>query len=395
MTRIKRVYITLLCAVSVLPVFAHDGLKDKTPFAIIHYGCHGASYLNRPSNYDAPCRVMERADSLGMLTPLGQDVLGRLRLIQRDAYNRWGELTEMGALQQKEIARRMMERFPEVLNKDASHIGARSLRNTRCMLSMEQLMVELSRVCRIRVYHNASNAFAFYLNTQDEGRLAVHKDSMAKAAYDAFSRRYGDDDRLAKTLFTDSDYIHSQVDVQMLNDQLFKLAGSIQKTGLEGKVTLYDLFTEEETNHQRKKQNAWSYLNFGGKVRTPLAHQLLRRLIHFTDTAQTFRQSAVFHIADETSFIPLVCLLDINGCGLETDDLESLKEMGWDSERICPASANLQWVLYRKNPKDRDVWIKVLLNEREASLPLPSEHAPYYRLRDFQDYYLKKLNGYE
>ena len=58
-------------------------------------------------------------------------------------------------------------------------------------------------------------------------------------------------------------------------------------------------------------------------------------------------------------------------------------------------SANLQWILYRRNPEDKDVLIKVLLNGQEASLPLPSEMAPYYRLTDFKDYYFKILDSYE
>jgi hypothetical protein len=58
-------------------------------------------------------------------------------------------------------------------------------------------------------------------------------------------------------------------------------------------------------------------------------------------------------------------------------------------------SANLQWVLYRKDMEDQDVLIKVLLNGQEAALPLPSENAPYYHLKDFKDYYLNKLASYE
>ncbi|MBQ8949303.1 MAG: hypothetical protein IJ059_05895 [Prevotella sp.] len=378
-------FITLFCVVPVLPLDAQEGPEGSKPFAIVHYGCHGASYLGKPSDYDAPCKVMERADSLGLLTPLGQDVVGRLRLIRQDARNHWGELTEQGIREQQEIARRMMARFPEVLNRDCSYIGARSLRNTRSMLSMEQLLVEVSKVCRIRVYHNASNAFSSYLNSLDESQLAVRKDSAAKAAYEAISERYSDGDRLAKTLFSDSDFIRSQVDVQMLNDQLFKIAANIRQTGTEGKVTLNDLFTADEISHQRKRQEAWNNLNFGGEVRIPFVHQLLRHLIHCTDTAQTFKQSAVFHIADETSFLPLVSLLGIDSWS---------EECGVWSEN-SPASKNLQFVLYRKNPEDQDVWIKVLLNEQEVSLPLPSAHAPYYRLKDFQEYYLEKVKRYE
>ena len=387
---------------------APDG---KSPFAIIAYGRHGSCYLGKPSDYDAPLNVLAKADSIDRLTPLGKSVLDRLKLIRRDAQNHWGELTETGVRQQCQIAWELIERMPEIFNKDATHLGARSLRNTRCMLSMEQLMMHVARACRIRVYHNASNEYSYYLNHQEEEHLRIRKDSLAKAAFEAFSKKYGDGDRLAKTLFTDPDYIRDQVDVQTLSDQLFKIAGSIQNTSLDGKVSLYDLFTEDEIYHQWKKQNAWNYLNFGnylsgspeGVLRDSvqsyrpalLIQQLLRRLLHDADTALTMKATAVFQYADETSFLPLVSLMEINGYGLATDDLETIDEKGWADYRICPMSANLQWILYRKDEEDKDVRIKVLLNGQEATLPIPSENAPYYHLRDFKDYYLKKLESYE
>lgn len=230
--------------------------EGKHPFAIIHYGCHGES-----------CP----------------------------------ELTEEGARRMREIAWRMAERFPEVINKDANHIGARSLRDTRSLLSMEQMMIQISRVCGIRVYHNATEAYSDFLNRQN-----------------------------LESCLTDPN------------------GGALQ-------------------------------------------HRLLQYLIHCTDTAKTFRQTAVFHIADKTSFFPLVCLLDVNGYGSEIDSLTTLEERGRVADYICPAGANLQWILYRKDADDEDVWIKVLLNEREASLPLPSDHAPYYRLSDFKTYYMEKV----
>ena len=58
-------------------------------------------------------------------------------------------------------------------------------------------------------------------------------------------------------------------------------------------------------------------------------------------------------------------------------------------------AANIQLIFYRSNPDDQDVWFKVLFNEDEATLPLPGDHAPYYRWSDFRSYYLKKLDGYE
>ena len=174
---------------------------------MIYYGRHGSCYLSKPSDYDAPYKVLASADSVGKLTPLGRDVLSRLTQIRNDAYNHWGELTDVGVSQVREIAWRMAERFPEIFCKDAYHIGARSLRNTRSMLSMEYTMNQIAKLTRIRVYRNASQEFSYYLDHQDVSRLAVRGDSAALQAYDAFARKYSDGSRLAQSLFNDTDYV--------------------------------------------------------------------------------------------------------------------------------------------------------------------------------------------
>ena len=58
-------------------------------------------------------------------------------------------------------------------------------------------------------------------------------------------------------------------------------------------------------------------------------------------------------------------------------------------------SGNIQFIFYRKNAKDKDVVFKVLLNEREATLPIQTDIAPYYHWRDFRTYYIQKIEDYE
>jgi hypothetical protein len=87
--------------------------------------------------------------------------------------------------------------------------------------------------------------------------------------------------------------------------------------------------------------------------------------------------------------------MDINHWGLATSKLKTLDKKGWATYRIIPTSANIQLIFYRSNPDDQDVWVKVLYNEEEATLPLPADQAPYYRWSDFRTYYLNKLDGYE
>ena len=91
-------------------------------------------------------------------------------------------------------------------------------------------------------------------------------------------------------------------------------------------------------------------------------------------------------------WLPLVCLIGVNGFDLETDNLNELEEKGWWCSSVFPMGCNLQFIFYRSDPKDQDVLFKVLLNEEEATLPLQPVSGPYYRWSDFRQYCLDKLS---
>ena len=93
--------------------------------------------------------------------------------------------------------------------------------------------------------------------------------------------------------------------------------------------------------------------------------------------------------------MPLVCLLDLNQNGRQIVDLEKLAPENWVDYKIFPMAANLQFVFYRKNATDKDMLFKVMLNENEATLPLKAVSGPYYRWKDFRDFYIKKLDAYK
>ena len=76
----------------------------------------------------------------------------------------------------------------------------------------------------------------------------------------------------------------------------------------------------------------------------------------------------------------------------------------------CPSSYYLQKEEYYDEPLEvfmkadslgkltklgKDVLVKVLLNNREARLPLQTDCAPYYHWKDFKAYYLNKLDAYK
>ena len=379
---------------------APQGMK---PFYISHYGRHGSRFHSKPSMYNEPYLTLARADSLGKLSDLGREVMLRLDIIRKDAENRWGELTPLGVQQQKDIARRMMERFPEVF-EGHTDIDARSTGVGRCILSMEYALMEmLQHNPDLNVHHNATHRDMDYLNLQDKKLMALKFNKPAKEWYDRYVSQTAHHTHLMRELFADTLYANKHVNMVDLSVQLFLIAAIMQNTELGQHITLYDLFDYDESYRIWKIGNARWYIGWGaadvnGAVQPYAQRNLLRRLIEDADKVLSQPNTKVeLRFGHETVLLPLICLLDINGYGFTTNDLEQLEPNGWINYRIFPMSCNLQLVFYRRSPKDRadDVFFKVLLNENEATLPLPTNQAPYYRWGDFRRYYLDKLDRYE
>jgi hypothetical protein len=266
-------------------------------------------------------------------------------------------------------------------------------------MSMENAMLPFARRYSI-IHHDATRRDTYYLNYVDKNLLAEQMDSLTRQRFNEFAARCEHPAPLMERLFNDTAYVSQEVDAAQLYTAIFRLAGNLQNLELRRELTLYDLFTPDEAYSNWRKANAWSYINYGGCTlnggRQPYSQRiLLRRMIEMADSCISVPTPTVqLRFGDETGIIPLVCLLDMNGYAMATDDLDSLDQKGWADFRISPMSANIQLIFYRANPQDDDVLLKVLLNEREATLPLPADHAPYYRWQDFRKYYLKKLDDY-
>ena len=357
--------------------------------------------VSNRKGYDIPYRILTKADSLGKLTPFGQDMLHELRIIIEDSEGRWGDLTGLGKKQHRHIAQRMVEHFPEVFAGDAT-IDARSTTVNRCMLSMGAAVQQLVALNpKLRVTMNASQSDMWYMNHQDKLLRKTMETPVTKQAYAEFTAPREKNDRLMHLLINDSTYITDELDDVWLNYYLLKTALIQQNTRMAERCTMINHFTYEEIHQFWQKENAWWYYMYGpsplnGATQPYTQRYLLRQIIQQADSCIRLpMHGANLRFGHETVLLPLVCLLGINGYDTQIERLEDLEREGWWACLIFPMASNIQLVFYRENPKDDDVLVKVLLNENEARLPLPDDLAPYYHWRDFCDYYLRKLDDYE
>ena len=373
----------------------------KRPFYISHYGRHGSRYINRRSGYDIPYRMMVQANAVNELTVSGRDVLSEMNLVLLDSEDRWGDLTALGKIQHRMIARRMITRFPEVF-ADSATVSARSTTVPRCIMSMESAMMELAqRNPQLRISMDASKSTQWYMNHQDPLLSKKKLAPEAQKAYDDYIASRLGNSRLMELLFKNPDIVKELIDESFFNYYLMKM-GLFQKNTYPNQENyIASLFTIDDLYRMWQIDNALWYLEYGfcplnGGDYPYSQRHLLRQLIADADSRiRLSRPGAQLRFGHDTVLLPLVCLMGLNGYDLKTTDLDEIERRGWWCSSVFPMGGNLQFIFYRRNPKDKDVLFKVLLNEQEAKLPILAVSGPYYRWSDFRRYCLNKIDRYE
>lgn len=372
------------------------------PIYVSHYGRHGSRYFIQPDDYLFALQTLQRADSLRLLTPLGQQTLRQIRLMHAEADRRLGELTPLGARQHREIARRMFERFPEVF-RDTAHIDARSTVVIRCILSMENALQEFIRLNpRLRISHDASQYDMPYMNQQDTILFRQKMNPASERLFQAMQDSLCQPERLMQSLFSSRRYWKKNIDSQILYTHLYHLAAVVQNSEIRHQLSLYPLFTADELCRLWETENLWWYLAYGpnphnGGLQPYTQRNLLRNIIHEADSCLALGQPcATLRFGHETMVMPLACLLDLDGYGTPIDRPADVARRGWVDYRIFPMAANIQIVFFRQpDHPEAPTLVQVLLNENPATLPLQPHEGHYYLWSDFRRHYLQKLDEFD
>lgn len=381
------------------PTPAPDGYKA---FHIEHYGRHGSRWLIGEERYQYPVDILEMARRNGALTPRGAEVLAELKPLREAARGRDGELTDIGARQHREIARRMAWNFPTVF-EPGTRLDARSTIVIRCILSMLNEIQELTAIYNdLDVHTDASAADMYYMNnpvpTPSWKRVEATKDSL-----EAFRDRYPVRGDFARVLISDPRLIADSVDIKKLNNDLFDIAANSVSHGPQSDIA--NIFSPLEIHEQWLRTNAfwfWRSGNWsvtGGKAANNHV-ALLHDIVNSADTAlMSPRQSVNLRFGHESILMPLVILFEIDDFARPYPSLESLVSPSgdgdWRNYQVFPMAANIQLIFYRPKSGDYtpdDILVKAMLNEREVRLPAEPVSGSYYRWCDLRERYLAK-NG--
>ena len=323
-----------------LPGPAVPAPKGYVPFYISHYGRHGSRWHTSEKIYAEPLGILRKADSAGVLTPKGRDLLAKVEVIAADARDRYGDLSPRGVAEHRGIAERMYKAYPEVFSTGDGRecfVQSRSTLVPRCILSMAAFNERLKELNpEIRMTRESSQRYIPYMSN-GAGLNSQRKASGAVA--DSLQDARTHPARLMASLFSDPTFVEREVKrPAKLMNQLLAQAAIMQDVEYLG-ISLYDLFTEE---------NLSASLRFGHDV----------------------------------NVIPLVALLGVKEASGRVWTAEEAAGV-WQIHRVSPMATNVQFIFFR-NPETGDVRVRVLHNERDAELPIGG--GPYYPWETLRDY---------
>lgn len=362
---------------------APDGYKA---FYISHYGRHGSRYYWEEALYNDIDTLLTTAHDRGVLTAAGEQFYHNFKSALPELKAGWGELTEVGWNQHKQIARTMYDRFPEVFT-DGGHVDAICSLSGRCVMSMASFCLEL-KGCnpKLDIHEQSARSTLPGVVPGDRQNPQWRKFKRMAPRFWRSKERLTEDTTLVRTILgrmlTTTEGLKKSP--RKTAEDLKNLYTSLPSIGKEGMMC--GIYTDEDVVSQWEVSNLGSYAwVFGDQLNSvPILHDILKA----ADDVIEGRSSDIADLRfGHDSYIgPLTILMGINGADKDPENPSEVKYC-YQNYETCKAS-NIQLVFYRNSKND--VLVKCLLNGAESVLPVPTDIYPYYKWSDFQKYYSNK-----
>lgn len=351
-----------------------------------HYGRHGSRWLIKGWEYDKAIATLDSAKQQGGLTPFGNDVLGRLNIIAKQAKGRLGALSPKGENQHRDIAARMVARYNR-LQHDSATIMCYSSTEPRCIMSMaaacESLVKSNPAITTLRHANPGDMDFISYSLPQ-----AKAISSSSAAWWDEWDARR---DTLLHPERLDSLLFIQPIDAAAARRLMWILHDiAVDTQDVDPGVELLDIFTPGELYSLWLVLNHKMYYQHGANPRTKAsgpasASSLRMHIVADIDSAIAMpRHAATLRFGHDSALLRLLASMKIAGAADAVDDASTYQDY-WRDYELSPMAANLQIYLYTSESRDDDPLVLILLNEKPAALPLTPVNDVYYRWHDVRN----------
>ncbi|MBQ9185099.1 MAG: hypothetical protein IJ151_04440 [Bacteroidales bacterium] len=366
------------------PVELTPAPEGYEAFYLSHYGRHGARYAWQSDLYDKLRKTFDKALEEDNLTDFGKDYKARFDQLYPSVRYRVGDLSRKGWQQQKELAERMYANFPGIF-PDGAHVRAWTSTSTRCVMTMSSFCLGL-KGCNpgLDIFENFGKYFLPAILPLDKSNPFREKEiKETPVSFDETWEQYVERSIDYKTilgrLFRNADAAVAAKDQWDFVSYLYFYAAGMQS--LDTDLVFTDLFTPEERVALLKIDN-FQFYAYAWK--THLGYfPIVKDIIAKADARIAAGEvGADLRFGHDYTILPLFMTLGVNGFGHDVADPDDIPS--WCPIWQVPMGANIHFVFFRSEGKP--VLFKVLLNGREATLPMEAVSGPYYDWEAFKAY---------
>ena len=355
-----------------------------TPVFINHVGRHGARFPSSPNSCYNIARALDRADSLGTITPRGRELREIAEYVLETSHNRWGSLDSLGMAEQRGIASRMFLSFPTLFNDGV--VNAISSYAPRCLMSMYEFTHQLDRLnnhVEIVTSAGRQNSPLMRPFDLDEEYIDWRKNGDWRGVYDSYLKQTAPLAALSRVLGT-AYPLDDTADKLVLDE--YKLLAGMAAMGQPIDVSRF--FTIEEYNA------IWSCFNLGqylqrtsstlSAVPSEITSKLILDLVTTADVVVNGRGIATvcLRFGHAETLMPLLSQLHLPGCYYMTNYFDTVSQH-WCDFYVVPMASNLQMIITRA--KSGRYYMLTMLNEQPVKL-IPGDDRtilPYNEARNY------------
>ena len=374
-----------------LSVLNHDGM---VPFYINHLGRHGARFPTSGKALEKVRNVLILAEQEKRLTVKGQELLATVLRLSEAFEGQWGELSAVGEQEQKGIAERMLLHYPEIF-VDSARIEAIASYIPRCISSMDAFLSGMEKQdSSLVIKKSAGKQYNPLLRFFDLNKPYVYYKEKGDwiSLYESFVQ-----DKIVFTPVMKRIFLTSGQETEQEKREfvmaLFSIAAILPDTGLS--FNMKGILKDKEWYGYWQTQNLRQYLTksaapVGNMLPVAIAWPLLSEFIQTTEQAINGQSDnrVDLRFAHAETVIPFVALMGIGKTDIQIASPDSVS-IYWKDYEIAPMAANVQWVFYRD--KNCQVWVKILLNEQEVTIPVVTSFFPYYRWEEVCHYLKQRI----
>lgn len=360
--------------------------RGYRPFYISHLGRHGSRLQGTETIYRRPLAWMEKADSAGVLTGEGREVLAAVRTLAADAEGRVGELSRVGEREHRHIAERMYRHYPEVFRKGR---GAKPFVDVQSSPRMRSTLSGVFAAERLKEFNPelevtrcaAPGNWEWIFDLRESGKLGRELKQAGWYSEDSMHGTPVDSRRIAARLFSDGGRFLPEEERWMILHDLYHLAADAKAQGFP-EIDLFRYMEKEDVFPIWERENARFYLRqcnslpYGDRILKD-GHNVLRRILDEADAVLAEgRRGAHLRYGHDQNVATLGALIGLEGCDRRVAAYGQIRDAFHDYD-IVPMGCNIQLVFFRRHPSD-PVLVKILLNEKETRTSLLPDEGPFY-----------------